>query len=97
MNQIAIEGELSIFNANEQKANLLNFLNSGIELEINLSQVDEVDTAGLQLLILTKRLAAQQGKILRFVMHSKELLDILEMTNLTSVFGDQVVLVHKGE
>jgi anti-sigma B factor antagonist len=94
MNQLALEGDLTIFNANEQKVNLLNFLRSGNDLEINLSQVDEVDTAGLQLLILIKRLASQEGKILRFVLHSKGLLDILEMTNLTLVFGDQVVLVQ---
>jgi anti-sigma B factor antagonist len=94
MNQLALEGDLTIFNANEQMVNLLNFIRSGNDLEINLSQVEEVDTAGLQLLILIKRLASQEGKILRFVLHSKGLLDILEMTNLTSVFGDQVVLVQ---
>lgn len=94
MNQLTIENELTIFNAGDQKTRLFNFLNAGDELEINLSQVAEIDTAGLQLLILAKRQAAQQGKILRFVMHSKELLAVLELANLTAAFGDQVILVH---
>lgn len=94
MAQFISDSELTIFNANEQKAKFLDFLNTGSDLEINLSHVEEMDTAGLQLLILCKRQAAQQGKLLRFVMHSKEILNILELTNLTGVFGDQVVLVR---
>lgn len=94
MQQLTLQSELTIFNANEQKGKLLNFLGSGNELEINLSQVDELDTAGLQLLILAKRQAMQQGKTLNFTMHSKEVVDILELAKLTSTFGDQVILVH---
>lgn len=94
MHQLTIEGELTIFTAAEQKINLLNFLNSGDTLEINLSQVAELDTAGLQLLILIKREAAQQRKKLSFTMHSKAVLEILELANLTTAFGDQVVLAH---
>lgn len=94
MQQLTIEGELTIFTAAEQKIKLLNFLNSGDALEINLSQVAELDTAGLQLLILIKREAAQQRKQLSFTMHSKAVLEILELANLTTAFGDQVVLAH---
>ncbi|MDP2902419.1 MAG: STAS domain-containing protein [Methylovulum sp.] len=92
MQTLSIEGELTIVTATEQKALLLAFLDTDDELEINLSKVSEFDTAGLQLLILIKREAAQTGKTLRFVMHSKVVLDILELTRLTTAFGDQVVL-----
>ncbi|MCQ8182958.1 STAS domain-containing protein [Methylomonas sp. SURF-1] len=94
MQTLTIEDELTIFTAAEQKNNLLSFLNSGDDLEINLSQVTEMDTAGLQLLVLAKREAARTGKTLRFVMHSKAVLDILELANLTTAFGDQVVISH---
>lgn len=92
MQTLTIENELTIFTAAEMKAGLLTFLHSGGELEIDLSQVAEIDTAGLQLLILLKREAAQTGKALNFIMHSRAVLDILELANLTSTFGDQVVL-----
>lgn len=94
MQTLVIEDELTIFTAAEQKPRLLAFLASGDELEIDLANVAEMDTAGLQLLILIKREAAQAGKTLRFVMHSKVVLEILELANLTTAFGDQVVLAH---
>lgn len=97
MQTLTIEDELTIFTAADQKANLLSFLDSGDSLELNLSQVAEMDTAGLQLLILIKREAARTDKTLRFTMHSKVVLDILELTNLTTSFGDQVVLAHNEE
>jgi anti-anti-sigma factor len=82
MQQLLIDGELTIYNATEQKTALLNFLNSGDQLEIDLSLVSELDTAGLQLLVLIKREAAKLGKDLRFVMHSKIVQEVLELTNL---------------
>ena len=94
MRKLEIEGELTIFTAAKQKIQLLEFLASDQELELNLSKVTELDTAGLQLLILAKREAAQAHKTLKFVMHSKVVLDILELANLTTTFGDQVVLAH---
>ena len=97
MKQLEISGEMTIFTAAAQKAELLDFLQSGKELEINLGKVTELDTAGLQLLILAKREAAKSARTLRFVMHSKVVRDILELANLTTGFGDQVVLAHGEE
>ncbi|MCQ8103972.1 STAS domain-containing protein [Methylomonas sp. SURF-2] len=97
MKTLVLEDELTIFSASEQKNRLLAFLESDHELEINLSKVDEIDTAGLQLLILIKREAALHGKALRFILHSKAVLEILELANLTTAFGDQVILPHNEE
>ena len=95
MQTLALDGELTIYTATEQKTALLNFLASDNELELNLAKVTEMDTAGLQLLILIKREASQSGKTLRFIMHSKAVLDVLELARLTSAFGDQIVLPVK--
>lgn len=92
-----LQGDLTIYNAIEQKAELLNYLACSEELEINLSQVNDIDTSGLQLLILLKREAVKHAKKLSYIMHSKAVLEILEMTRLTSVFGDQVILAHDEE
>ncbi|MBC3863544.1 STAS domain-containing protein [Undibacterium jejuense] len=92
----SIEGELTIYTAAIEKQRLINFLDSEVgpdrELELNLSQVSEMDTAGLQVLILMKNEARRRGKVLHYVMHSKAVLDILEISNMTAHFGDQVVL-----
>lgn len=97
MQTLVIDGELTIFTAAEQKSKLCDFLKTGDELEINLANVTEIDTAGLQLLILIKREAAQTGKTLGFAMHSKAVLEMLELTRLSIAFGDQIVLAHNEE
>ncbi|MGD7034311.1 lipid asymmetry maintenance protein MlaB [Methylotuvimicrobium buryatense] len=97
MQTLALESELNIFNAAEQKPRLLEFLECDEELEVDLANVSEIDTAGLQLLILIKREAMKAGKKLKFVMHSQAVLNVLELTNLTGTFGDQVVLSSDEE
>jgi anti-sigma B factor antagonist len=97
MHSLTLENELTIFTALTMKADLLAFLDTGNNLEIDLSQVEEIDTAGLQILILIKREATKTGKSLKFVMHSKPVLEIMELANLTTAFGDQVVLAHTEE
>lgn len=92
MNSHAISGELTIYTAANEKQQLQNFLDSDDELELNLSQVSELDSAGLQILILMKQEAARRNKKLHYTMHSKAVLEILEMCNLTASFGDQVIL-----
>ncbi|WP_395011984.1 lipid asymmetry maintenance protein MlaB [Undibacterium sp.] len=92
MESYTVSGELSIYTASSEKQSLFAFLQSADELEVNLSQVSEFDTAGLQVLIVLKQAAVQHQKTLRYVMHSKAVLDVLEMTHMTGIFGDQVVL-----
>ncbi len=94
MKTLAIEGDLTIYTAAERKPELLAFIKSGKEFEINLAGITDLDTAGLQLLILLKREASQHGKKLSFAMHSKIVLEVLELTNLIGPFGDQVVLAQ---
>ncbi|MGD0958198.1 MAG: STAS domain-containing protein [Methylomonas sp.] len=96
MQTLTIENELTIFTAAARKPELIGFLDNGDELEINLSRIEEMDTAGLQLLILCKQEAARLGKNLNFVMHSKTVRDILELTNLADSFGDQLILAGEG-
>ena len=92
MQTLDITGEMTIYTAAEQKSQLLSFIESGQALEINLSQVSELDTAGTQLLILAKQEAAAAKKNLRYVMHSNAVLDVLELANLTTEFGDPLFI-----
>jgi len=86
---------MTIYTAELMRLQLQVFLASDDDLEINLSKVSEMDCAGLQLLILCKHEAAQANKSLRMVMHSPAVVNVLELTNLTNVFGDPLLLVGK--
>lgn len=90
------EGEMSIYCAAELKDALIAGMQGGAEIEINLSGVSEMDTAGFQLLLLAKREAAKQGKPLRLVAHSPATLEVLDLYNMGGYFGDPVFLTRQG-
>jgi anti-sigma B factor antagonist len=89
---LQIEGDMTIYTAAEIKAELLAYIAQPCEREIDLSEVSEMDSAGLQILILAKREAERHGTSLRLSGHSRAVLDVLDMCNLASYFGDPVVL-----
>jgi len=90
--RIGIDGEMTIYSAAQAKENLLSAMVNCNEIEMNLAHVSEIDAAGLQLLALVKREAADRNKPLHFVAHSQAVLDMLDLCNLAGVFGDPVVL-----
>ena len=91
--RLAIIGDLNIFNAAEQRQRLLDALDTGKEVEVDLSQVSEIDSAGIQLMVAAKREAATRAKPLRFTGHSPAVFDILELCDLAGHLGDPV-LIH---
>lgn len=89
--------ELTIYSAVENKARLMEALGKTDQLEIDLSEIIELDTAGLQLLILAKREANDQGKTISMVGHSEAVLEVLELCNLSGFFGDPVLIPAEGQ
>lgn len=89
---LRLDGELTIYRAQELKQALLEPLASNTVLEIDLSGVSEIDTAGMQLLILAKVQARARKSELNLVAHSPAVLDALEVLNLAGYFGDQVLV-----
>lgn len=90
--RIGIDGEMTIYSAARAKESLLSAMATCNEIEMNLAHVSEIDAAGLQLLALAKREAADSSKPLHFVAHSQAVLDMLDLCNLAGVFGDPVVI-----
>jgi len=89
---LRIEGEFSIYRAAELKASVLASLNQTKELEIDLSAVTEIDTAGIQILVAIKKHALATQKIVHLVAHSPAVTEMLEMLNLVAYFGDTLVI-----
>jgi anti-anti-sigma factor len=92
VHRLPLTGELTIYTAAELKGRLLTALAAADPVEIDLSQVSEIDTAGLQLLMLAKREAAERGTPLTLTGHSHAVIECLDLCNLAAVFGDQVVI-----
>jgi anti-sigma B factor antagonist len=89
---LKIAGELSIYRADELKRALIEPLQSGVRLVVNLAKVTELDTCGLQLLMLAKRAAEAAGSELQLVGHSPAVLEVFELLNVAAFFGDHLVI-----
>lgn len=89
---IPLEGPLTIYTAAENKALLLRPLEPEADVEFDLAAVDEMDCAGLQLLILAKQEARRAGCQLQLVNHSRAVIEAFEVSGLGSFFGDPILI-----
>ncbi len=88
----AFTEEFTIYRVAELKPALLAALGEGERLELDLSGVERIDSAGCQLLILAKREASATGKTLAIVAHSPAVQSLIEFYNLAAWFGDPLVV-----
>jgi anti-sigma B factor antagonist len=87
---LCIEGEMTIYRACELKQALLSHLEQRLQVELDLSKVSELDTAGVQLLLLTRQTAEAQHKALRLLAPSAVVREVLELLNLATLFDLQL-------
>lgn len=90
--RLSLSEDLTIYHALEQKQRLLEALADAEHLELDLRQVSEIDTAGLQLLILLKKEAQQNGKKVAIVAHSQAVRSIIDFCNLATELGDPLLI-----
>lgn len=90
--RIAVNGDMTIFTAQDLKDELLVSLAQCQAGEINLAGVSEIDSAGLQLLVMLKVEARVNGKTLAFTGHSRAVLEMLDLCDLEGFFGDLVLI-----
>ncbi|MED5621997.1 STAS domain-containing protein [Ideonella sp. BN130291] len=86
--RLSLRGELNIYRAAELKAQLLAALDGAPALELDLSGVTEIDSAGVQLLMLARRSALARQRALRLVGHSAAVNDVFQLLDLHAYFGD---------
>ena len=89
---LILDGPMTIYNASEIKAQLMNGLANAASVELDLSHVGEMDTAGFQLLVMVKRESQRQGHTLRIVAHSPAVRDVIDFYNMDAFFGDPMVI-----
>ncbi|MEI8161639.1 MAG: STAS domain-containing protein [Betaproteobacteria bacterium] len=90
--RLTVNGDLTIYHAAEVKKRLIADIRAGGVLELDLSQVGEMDTAGLQLLALAKRESQHLDHALRIVGHSPAVREVIEFFNMVAFFGDPLVI-----
>lgn len=84
---IAVDGKMTVANASSLKEALLEALNHSPGAVLDLSDVQEMDSAGFQLLVLLKREAAHGGRAFRVKAHSNATLEIVRLFSAEDEMG----------
>jgi anti-sigma B factor antagonist len=92
---VRISGEMSMYTAIDARALLQETLLLCKEVEIDLSEVAEIDSAGLQLLIQAKREGTRIGVPVRLVFHSPAVQEIIDLYRLALEFGDPMAMARR--
>jgi anti-sigma B factor antagonist len=86
--RLRIAGEMTIYEAAALYEKLLASLSECDALELDLTGVTELDTAGFQQLYLLRREAVGNGKSLRISAHSAATRDVLDLFRMHPHFAD---------
>ena len=87
--RLTLSGEMTIYNAAQLKATLAEAMRGATEIEVDLSGIADIDTAGLQLMLIAKR---HPDCRVRFVNHSPEVLRLIDLANLGGALGDPLFI-----
>jgi len=88
--RLRASGDMNIYSANAMKQRLLTCMESdgGGDVQLDLSEVAEIDTCGLQILLLAERMAAARGRSLRIVDASAAAREVLTLCGLDRLRAD---------
>jgi anti-anti-sigma factor len=89
---LKLKGALTIYTAAEARREIPTRLAKHKSQVLDLSGIDELDTAGVQLLLWLKRDLANRGTTLALANHSPAVVDVLDLLRLTAVFGGTILL-----
>ena len=71
-NSITIEGDFNIYTVEEIKKNINKYLDDSANLEMDLSNIKKIDTAGFQLILFIKNEIEKNKKKLKITKPSEE-------------------------
>lgn len=89
---LRLAGPLTIYTVTEARREIPGRLQKHQAQYLDLSGVEELDTAGIQLLLWLKRDVIARGANLVFLHHSEAVVDVFDLLKLTAVFGDPILM-----
>ncbi|AOV16589.1 hypothetical protein BJI67_05455 [Acidihalobacter aeolianus] len=90
--QLSLMGDLDIYGVADIHAHLASALDEAATVSLDLSRVENVDAAGIQLLMAVKREAGHRDKTFALIHHSACVIEAIELCQLERFFGDPLVL-----
>ena len=88
---VTLQGALDIYAAAQVREHLATLIAQHPVVELQLSEVSEIDTSGVQILLAAKQQANTRDHSLKLTAHSPAVIEALELCGLLPYFGDPVV------
>ena len=82
---LAFDGDMTIYNAENQKQDLFSLLSRKKNISVNLADVDEFDTAGFQVLLFGKQYAEKNGIELVLKSASEPVAEVFKLYGMSSL------------
>lgn len=89
---LRLKGEFTIYSVADAKGALSGALDQHPSLHLNLAGVEELDTAGVQLLLWLKQEAERRGKALVLSAHSPAVVEVFDLLKVAALFGDPILI-----
>lgn len=83
---LELEGKLTVQTSPDLSDAVAGLPSTVCDIDIDLSKVTYVASAGLRVLVATQKLTASRGGTLRMLHPQPDVVDVFEMTGLSSVF-----------
>lgn len=93
---LSVVGELNIYQAAELMPQIRASLPNDQPLFLELSQVDEIDAAGLQMLVAIRTHALAHGLSCVVTSQSDAVMALLELADMAGLFGVTMVLSEEA-
>lgn len=91
---LKLAGDLTIYTAQEVRDAFAACLDrKQCPAECDLAEVEEIDTAGVQVLFWFRREAVSRGQTLAFTNHSPAVIEVFDLLKVAALFGDPI-LIH---
>jgi len=87
---ISLNGELTIYNARLVVNYIHPILEQYKKVAIDLKNVSEVDTAGMQALIFLKRESKYRKVKLKMINHTEPIIKVMNLLGLVGFFADKI-------
>lgn len=94
--RMSITQDMTIYHAEAIKKELMLTLDRGNIIELDLSQVTEIDTSGIQILMLAKRECQKHGQTLKIMAHSTSVHELIDFYNIAAFFGDPLLITARS-
>ncbi|QYK03559.1 STAS domain-containing protein [Shewanella zhangzhouensis] len=92
-----LSGPLTIYQAEELFNEIKSWLKQGEQLIVDLGAVTEIDSAGVQLLLMTSKEQEAHGLSLSLVNHSKVVIKCFEALGVLALFSDPVFIAGSDD